>query len=93
MLCEKCAQELETVACSGCGKSIVRMGAFCYECGSVLEQTAADQQNAHPEPSGEESVGEVDFSTRILCSDGTCIGIINEQGICKICGKPYTPES
>jgi hypothetical protein len=29
-----------------------------------------------------------DFSQRILCSDGNCIGIINEQGFCNICGKP-----
>jgi len=29
-----------------------------------------------------------DFSGRILCSDGTCTGIINERGFCNICGKP-----
>jgi len=29
-----------------------------------------------------------DFSERILCSDGTCTGIINEKGFCNICGKP-----
>jgi len=29
-----------------------------------------------------------DFSERILCSDGTCTGIINENGFCNICGKP-----
>jgi hypothetical protein len=34
---------------------------------------------------------KVDFSERTLCSDGNCIGTINEKGICNICGKPYTP--
>jgi hypothetical protein len=29
-----------------------------------------------------------DFSERILCSDGTCTGIINERGFCNICGEP-----
>jgi tetratricopeptide (TPR) repeat protein len=29
-----------------------------------------------------------DFSKRIPCSDESCIGIINEKGICNICGKP-----
>jgi hypothetical protein len=29
-----------------------------------------------------------DFSERVLCSDGTCTGIINEKGFCNICGKP-----
>ena len=28
------------------------------------------------------------FSGRILCSDGNCTGIINERGVCNICGKP-----
>ena len=34
---------------------------------------------------------KVDFSERTLCSDGNCIGTINESGICNICGKPDTP--
>ena len=29
-----------------------------------------------------------DFPERISCSDGTCTGIINERGVCNICGKP-----
>jgi len=42
----------------------------------------------------EEQTGEDDdFSRRILCSDGTCIGVIGENGVCKVCGKPYAPES
>ncbi len=35
---------------------------------------------------------ETDFSDRKLCSDGNCIGVINEQGVCNICGKPYAGE-
>ncbi len=42
-----------------------------------------------PEPSGEDD----DFSNRVLCSDGACIGVIDEKGICKVCGKPYVPDS
>ena len=29
-----------------------------------------------------------DISERISCSDGTCTGIINERGLCNVCGKP-----
>jgi hypothetical protein len=29
-----------------------------------------------------------DFSERLLCSDGTCVGTINDRGICNICAKP-----
>lgn len=31
-----------------------------------------------------------DSSQRILCSDGNCIGTINENGVCNICGKPHS---
>lgn len=30
-----------------------------------------------------------DPSKRILCSDGACIGVVNDKGFCKVCGKPY----
>jgi hypothetical protein len=33
-----------------------------------------------------------DLSERILCSDGNCIGTINENGICNICGKPHRQD-
>jgi hypothetical protein len=29
-----------------------------------------------------------DLSERISCSDGTCTGIIDERGVCNVCGKP-----
>lgn len=32
--------------------------------------------------------GEIDFSKRILCSDGNCIGVINDKGVCNVCGRP-----
>ena len=35
---------------------------------------------------------KADFSQRILCSDGNCVGFINNQGVCSICEKPYTGE-
>ncbi len=34
---------------------------------------------------------EIDFSQRVPCSDGNCIGVINKQGVCNTCGKPYIP--
>ena len=32
---------------------------------------------------------ELDWEKRILCSDENCIGIIDSDGKCKECGKPY----
>ncbi|HBA55887.1 MAG TPA: hypothetical protein DCZ04_15910, partial [Syntrophorhabdus aromaticivorans] len=66
--------------CNGCGKEVAKLGAYCYLCGTGLR--------------GEiEETDADDFSDRILCSDGTCIGVVNEQGVCKVCGKPYIPET
>jgi hypothetical protein len=33
-----------------------------------------------------------DWESRRLCSDGTCIGVINERGVCNSCGKAYNGE-
>jgi curved DNA-binding protein CbpA len=33
------------------------------------------------------------FSERIFCSDGFCAGVINEKGVCTVCGKAYVRES
>jgi len=30
-----------------------------------------------------------DWESRVLCSDGSCIGTIGPDGRCKECGKPY----
>jgi hypothetical protein len=80
MVCEKCAAEMDTVRCQGCGSTIIKLGPYCYSCGSALKveivQTGDD---------------EFDLSQRILCSDGNCIGVV-ENGTCKLCGKPYVPE-
>ncbi len=80
MICEKCGSEVETVKCVHCGQEVIRLGPHCYHCGKEL----------HVHAEGE--TDNTDFDNRILCSDGACIGVINEHGICKVCGKPYTPE-
>jgi hypothetical protein len=33
--------------------------------------------------------GDSDWDSRVLCSDGNCIGVIGSDGRCKECGKPY----
>jgi len=86
MVCEKCARDVEGIVCMGCGQTIMQLGPYCYLCGQGME----DRREAIGEEYG--SDGETDFSGRILCSDGACIGVV-ENGVCKICGKPYVPES
>jgi hypothetical protein len=36
-----------------------------------------------------DDAAELNLDARILCSDGTCIGVIGPDGRCKECGKPY----
>jgi hypothetical protein len=83
MLCEQCLKEVETATCGHCGTVVLQLGSFCYSCGKELV--------AVPSANGETE--DVDFSSRVLCSDGACIGVVNEKGFCKVCGKPYSPET
>jgi hypothetical protein len=83
MECEKCRENVETILCRGCGTMVIRLGPFCYACGERLQNISTVETDTD----------DLDFSSRILCSDGACIGVVNEQGICKVCGKPYAPES
>ena len=81
MICEKCGTETAAVKCFKCGEEIIKLGPYCYLCGAEIRTTAETEEE------------NTDFDNRVLCSDGTCIGVINEQGVCKACGKPYTPET
>lgn len=83
MLCEKCGSETESITCNHCGNVITKLGPFCYLCGQKYVET---ETLAAPREEDEAD----DLSDRILCSDGACIGVV-EKGICKECGKPYTP--
>ena len=85
ILCETCSREVGTVACPQCKEEVFKLGPCCYLCGAPLIIETVRET----EPSGEDE----DFSRRVLCSDGACIGVIDEKGICKVCGKPYVPGS
>ncbi|HOC45407.1 MAG: hypothetical protein PHT96_09000 [Syntrophorhabdaceae bacterium] len=85
-VCETCAKEIGSVTCPQCKEDVLRLGPNCYLCGAQL---VISDEICEPEVSGEND----DFSNRVLCSDGTCIGVIDEKGICKICGKPYVQGS
>ncbi len=92
MRCEKCSVEIEkTMTCGRCNESVLELGPFCYLCGHDLRKPAG-QTKRETSSTVEDASDDIDFSTRLLCSDGACIGVVNEEGVCKVCGKPYTPE-
>lgn len=37
-------------------------------------------------------VSDLEWQNRVLCSDESCIGTIDENGRCRECGKPYEGE-
>ncbi len=84
MQCAHCGKPLETRPCPSCQIETLKEALFCHRCGARLE---AFVSSPNPSPGAQ---GEEDLSQRILCRDGTCIGVVNEQGFCKVCGKPYT---
>lgn len=77
MRCPKCDYQFPTSICESCGAENIRGSSYCCQCGMELV--------AEETP--------IDWESRRLCSDGTCIGVINELGVCNICGKPYSGES
>lgn len=85
MNCPHCGQALSSKLCPACQADVLEESLFCHRCGRELARAASAA------PASEDE--SLDFSNRILCSDGTCIGVVDERGICKVCGKPYTGEA
>ncbi|MBW1971591.1 MAG: zinc-ribbon domain-containing protein [Deltaproteobacteria bacterium] len=85
MKCENCGHPYPTITCPHCGEEILKESIYCMKCGAKIV-------NLETEINGKVETEELDLSKRLLCSDGTCIGVIGEDGRCKICGKPYTGE-
>lgn len=83
MKCPHCDEELPSRECPECHAATLQEGKFCAFCGTELPLS---------DSAGDLGDDEINFSDRILCSDGTCIGVINEQGVCGECGKPYAGE-
>jgi hypothetical protein len=73
MECSHCGQLLDFIPCIECGGEIPAKSRYCCWCGNPIKVEK----------------GETDFSERQLCSDGNCIGTINENGVCNVCGRPY----
>ena len=76
MECPHCGYLLAASSCSECGGGGPVKSRYCCWCGNPITVEA----------------GETDLSERKLCSDGSCVGTINEEGICSVCRKPYSGE-
>ena len=82
--CTECGHEIEGVDCPACGESTPKESVYCINCGKNLQDdTAGDVEDDYE---------DFDMDDRVLCSDGTCTGIIID-GKCSECGKPPGPEA
>ena len=72
MKCPYCNEILPSILCPECKGEIPEKSRYCCWCGNSMVVETE----------------EADLSERKLCSDGNCIGTINEKGFCNICGKP-----
>jgi len=77
MKCRHCGETLPFIYCQECGGETPEGSHYCYQCGKPMKKEKI----------------EIDFSERIPCGDGNCIGTINEKGICNICGRSYSGKA
>ncbi len=92
MKCPHCGEVLGEVSCPACQRTVPEGSKYCCWCGEILAGGAEDHEDQDLIGTEEHDEGSIDFSSRKLCSDGTCIGVIGSDGRCKECGKPYTGE-
>lgn len=79
--------ELQCAKCGFIAFSVAKetaIGSKCLGCGNIMAEElpkVCKETLVNCEPSGS-------WCSRVLCSDGTCIGIIGADGNCKECGRP-----
>jgi hypothetical protein len=77
MNCPHCGETLPYILCPECKGEIPEKSRYCCWCGNPI---VVEEK-------------ETDFSERIACVDGNCVGTLNEKGVCNVCGKPYSGQS
>ena len=91
MKCPHCAGDIPGEICPVCKGELPAASKYCCWCGENLADkgTSAAVEGGMTAGGDEDSV---DFAKRLLCSDGSCIGVVGPDGRCKECGKPYAGE-
>ncbi|MDI6741709.1 MAG: hypothetical protein QMD11_03130 [Smithella sp.] len=77
---------------------IIGADGKCRECGKPYEGVLPEDHGSEAVPPvameaskqivPEAAESDDDWDNRVLCSDGTCIGVIGADGKCKECGQP-----
>ena len=91
MKCPHCEEEIPGSPCPECGEIVFDDANYCSACGTPLKESAPpvyQGKNFFDHDDDE----DIDFDNRVLCSDGTCTGIIVD-GRCSECGKTVGDEN
>jgi hypothetical protein len=88
--CPHCGEALGGEHCPACDRFSPEGSRYCCWCGDPLDGDTAPPDDR--EWTAEDDDGPIDFASRTLCSDGSCIGVIGSDGHCKECGKAYSGE-
>jgi hypothetical protein len=91
MKCPHCAGDIPGEICPVCKGELPAASKYCCWCGESLADTGKSAAMEGDMAAGGDE-DSIDFSKRLLCSDGSCIGVIGPDGRCKECGKPYSGE-
>lgn len=76
--CENCGHEQPSKACSDCRESVPVWAKFCPHCGKEQKKSLRK---------ADKSADPFAMENRRLCPDGNCIGILDADGVCIVCGK------
>ena len=83
LTCETCGQILTSLECKKCQGHNLPDAQYCCYCRASLTEEAPQKK-----PDKKSKGDTYDLDNRVLCSDESCIGIINERGVCTDCGQP-----
>lgn len=76
MECENCSSEIRSKKCEACREKVPTWSKYCPLCGVVM-----------PEKTTKRDGDPMSMENRVLCYDGNCIGILDADNRCTICGK------
>jgi hypothetical protein len=80
--CDACGHELSARLCPECRDHSPANAVFCCHCGRKFPKGDAAVKKADVDP--------FDPDNRVLCGDGACIGVIDENGLCTECRRPLS---
>jgi hypothetical protein len=92
--------EDRTLCSDGACIGVINDDGVCNVCGKAAPNWGDERRRGKRESAEIEAEVEAhvvatstpaapdDFDQRKLCPDGACIGVINDQGVCTVCGTP-----